>query len=85
MSVPDTWYAYFHIRGAFDPDEITRFLGIAPTQIGREGELLPKGSERRKCSLWALHSRLARTDPIENHVKDVLNQMEDTKDQIHAS
>ena len=30
---------------------------------------------KRKCSLWALRSRLEETAPIEMYVKDVLDQL----------
>src|SRR5579864_2104383 len=33
MQKPDTWYAYFHVRGSFDPDDITRSVGVSPTVI----------------------------------------------------
>ena len=37
MATADTWYAYFHVRGTFDPDEITRKLGITPSRVATEG------------------------------------------------
>ena len=78
MSTPDTWYAYFSVRGSFDPDEITRRLGIAPTEIGKEGESGHYVAER-KCSIWGLRSRLEQTAPLELHVKDVLDQLDANK------
>jgi hypothetical protein len=73
MSAPDTWYAYFHIRGSFDPDVITRRVGVTPSKIAREGDAIGSTTKRRPCSLWALHSRLDRTAPLEQHVQDVLD------------
>jgi hypothetical protein len=79
MATADTWYAYFHVRGTFDPDEITSKLGITPSRIATEGDSLPRTSVKRKCSLWALRSRVEETAPIEEHVKDVLDQLDTNK------
>jgi|SRR5215469_7799748 len=40
MGMPDTWYAYFHVRGSFDPDDVTRRVAVTPTKIAREGETI---------------------------------------------
>jgi Domain of unknown function (DUF4279) len=79
MAAADTWYAYFMVRGTFDPDEITTRLGIVPSGTAREGEPLPKGPLRRKCSRWELRSRIEEAAPIEEHVKDVLDQLDANK------
>ena len=39
MQQSDTRYAYFHVRGSFDPAEVTRSVGIVPTETAREGEM----------------------------------------------
>jgi len=76
MGTPDTWYAYFHLRGSFDPDEVTRRVGVSPTETAREGDAIGSTSKKRPCSLWALHSRLERSAPLERHVEDVLDQLD---------
>ena len=76
MQNPDTWYAYFHVRGPFDPDDITRRLGVTPTKTAREGDAIGDTSKKRQCSLWALHSRLGPSASLEEHVKDVLDQLD---------
>lgn len=76
MPKQDTWYAYFHIRGSFDPDEVTRIVGVAPAETGREGDLVGDGTKRRLCSFWSLHSRLEESDPLELQVRDVLEQLD---------
>jgi hypothetical protein len=58
MQELDTWYAYFHVRGSFAPDDVTRRVGVAPTKTAREGDVIGTTSKNRPCSLWALHSRL---------------------------
>jgi hypothetical protein len=79
MDTPDTWYAYFHVKGSFDPDEITRRVGVTPTETAREGDAIRGTSKKRPCSLWALHSRLERTAPLEKHALDVLDQLDANK------
>jgi hypothetical protein len=79
MGTPDTWYAYFHVRGSFDPDEVTRRVGVAPTKIAREGDAIGSTAKRRPCSVWALNSRLEQTAPLEQHVQDVLDQLDANK------
>ncbi len=76
MQKPDTWYAYFHVRGSFEPDDITRRVGVAPTKMAREGDPIGDTSKKRPCSLWALHSRLGSTASLEEHVKDVLDRLD---------
>lgn len=75
MTQPDTWYAYFHLRGSFDPDEISRSVGVAPTRTAREGDLIGGGQKRRPCSLWALHAR-DKSAELEAQVRDVLDQLD---------
>jgi hypothetical protein len=80
MATTDTWYAYFHVRGSFDPDEITRKVAKNPTETAREGDAIGGSSKKRPCSLWALHSRLERTAPLEEHVRDVLDQLDTNRE-----
>jgi len=75
MAQPDTWYAYFHLRGSFDPDEITRAVGVKPTETAREGDPIGDGTKCRPCSLWTLHSR-NKSAELEMQVRDVLDQLD---------
>jgi hypothetical protein len=79
MQKPDTWYAYFHVSGSFAPDDVTRRIGVTPTETAREGDAIGTSAKSRPCSLWALHSRLGESAPLEEHVKDVLNQLDANK------
>jgi hypothetical protein len=79
MQKPDTWYAYFSLRGSFAPNDITRRVGVTPTQTAREGDAIGTTSKNRPCSLWALHSRLEASAPLEEHVRDVLDQLDASK------
>ena len=78
MQEPDTWYAYFHVRGSFAPDDVTRRVGVTPTKTASEGGAIGT-SKNRPCSLWALHSRLGGSAPLEEQVKDVLGQLDANK------
>ncbi len=80
MISTDQCYAYFHIAGSFDPAKITAIVGILPTQTCMEGEVIPRSQKRRKCSHWELHSRLSRSAALEEHVSDVLDQLDSNKD-----
>jgi hypothetical protein len=72
MKKPDTWYAYFCVRGTFAPDDVTRRVGVTPTETAREGDAIGTTPYSRPCSLWALHSRLGESAPLEEQVVQVL-------------
>src|SRR2546427_6045517 len=76
MSEDNEQYAYFTITGSFDPAEITRRIGVEPSQSWRKGELHPKNQMERKFSRWSLASRLDRAADLEAQIKDVLVQMD---------
>jgi Domain of unknown function (DUF4279) len=78
MSTPDTWFAYFAISGSFDPAEITHRLGMSPTYAVRLGDP-GRYTKAVKCSRWELRSRVEETSPIEEHVNDVLDQLDTNK------
>jgi len=82
MQKPDTWYAYFHVRGSFAPDDVTLRVGVTPTKTASEGDAIGTTSKNRPCSLWALHSRLGVSAPLEEHVKDVLDHLMQTKQRL---
>ena len=73
-------YAYFTITGDFDPAEITQRVGVEPTDAWMKGDLHGKKKTEYKFSRWSLCSRLPRTDSLEKHVTDVLEQMSENKE-----
>jgi hypothetical protein len=75
MIEPNEQYAYFTVSGDFDPSEISKLIGLSPTECWRRGDLNPKTHYERKFSRWSLHSRLERRRNLEDHVTDVLAQM----------
>jgi hypothetical protein len=76
MSQPNESYAYFAVSGEFDPALITSRTGVSPTDSWRKGDLHPRTRRERKFDRWELQSRLARTEPLELHIADVLAQLE---------
>jgi Domain of unknown function (DUF4279) len=52
---------------------------VTPTETAREGDAIGTTPYSRPCSLWALHSRLGESAPLEEQVKDVLNQLDPNK------
>jgi hypothetical protein len=74
-------YAYFCVQEfSFDPDEITRRVGLQPTDSWRKGDVHPKTRLERSMNRWMLHSRLDRLEELEMHVKDVLAQLDSRKE-----
>jgi hypothetical protein len=72
-------YAYFHVAGSFDPGQITERVGVNPTKSFLEGSAIERSQMVRKCSRWELHSRLETTAALEEHVVDVLNQLDEKR------
>ena len=76
MTEPNNCYAYFSVYGDdIDPSTLTHELGVAPTQAWRKGDLDSRRRER-STGHWALYSRLDRTADLEEHLHDVLLQMD---------
>jgi hypothetical protein len=69
-------YAYFCLAGVFDPDEITRRIGVKPTEIARAGQYIGGTQIKTKNSRWALHSRLQPSGDVDQHLRDVLDQLD---------
>jgi hypothetical protein len=72
-------YAYFMVSGSFDPAQITERMGVNPTESSLEGELIKGSKMVRKCSRWILRSHLDTTATLEQHVSDVLAQLDAKK------
>lgn len=76
MIRPNEFRAYFTLFGDFDPAEITVNLGITPTDCWKKGERNEVSHFERKFSRWSLESRLPKSQPIVEHIRDVLKQLE---------
>ncbi len=60
MTQVNLQYAYFTITDSFDPAEITRRIGVQPTESWSKGDPQPMTRLERKFSRWSLESRLDR-------------------------
>jgi Domain of unknown function (DUF4279) len=68
---------YFRLTGAFNPDEITAVVGIAPTKTHRAGDLIsPRATMRYQNNVWRLDSSLDQSCDLEDHIKDVLERLQ---------
>jgi len=71
-------YAYFALKGDFEPDALTRELNISPTRIYRKGEQNPlfKATRLYSRSTWRLDSGLDRDRALDEHVNAVMAKLE---------
>lgn len=75
MTEPNEQYAYFSVTGDFDPAEISKAVGVTPTEFWRKGDSNPRTQMERKFSRWSLYSRLDTTCELEAHIADVVDQL----------
>jgi len=75
MTEPNEQYAYFTIRGDFDPVDISKLVGVTPTEAWSKGSINPRTQLERKFSRWSLHSRLEKSRELEAHIADVIEQL----------
>ena len=76
MTKPNECYAYFAVKDLeLDPSALTAQLRVAPYDSWAKGDLSPSRRERT-FGLWSLRSRLPMTAELEDHVRDVLMQMD---------
>jgi hypothetical protein len=69
-------YAYLSIDEFSCPvDELTRRVGIEPTEAWQAGDVVPPVRFPRKYSAWHLKSRLSHSEEVERHVVDLLEQI----------
>ena len=72
-------YAYFCLGGAFVPDEITRRVRVLPSETARAGDAIGTSQHKRRNSRWMLRSRLQSSGDLDQHVRDVLDQLDASK------
>jgi len=58
-----------------DPDDITRVLGVRPTDVWRRGDTIPPSTRRRVSNGWRLESSLPRDRSLEEHVTTILDRV----------
>ena len=67
---------------SWDPDELTRNIGIEPIEITRKGEERPNGRPPAPNTSWSIDSPWMHTDNIEDPVKIILSQVSGKENQI---
>ena len=80
MTKENECYAYFYVAGSFRPAQITERVGVTPTKSCLEGDAIAGTQMVLKCSRWQLHSRLEKTATLEQHVSDVLAQLDTNRE-----
>jgi hypothetical protein len=75
MTKPNGYKAYFTLAGDFDPIEITKSIGIEPSETWRKGDRNEQTHFERRFSRWSLNSRLSETATLEDQIADVLEQL----------
>ncbi len=65
-------YAYFHISGPGNHEQITEILGINPSQAWNIGDENPRTGKPRKFMSWRLSSGLEDTQPLDKHIHNIL-------------
>ena len=63
-------------------EELTRRIGLQPTEAWHAGDPSPPPRPTRKFSAWHLQSRLPLSDEVERHIIDVLDQIRGHEDAI---
>ena len=61
---------------------MTKKIGLEPTTSWKKGDLHPKTRLERKLNRWMLYTRLSKNEDLENHIKDVLGQLDSRKDTV---
>jgi hypothetical protein len=72
-------FVRFYLAGTFDPDGISRKLGVAPSQTRRAGNPIGRSGTKRRNSIWAFHLRLQPSDRIELEIEDILDQLDSNR------
>ncbi|HLO89414.1 MAG TPA: DUF4279 domain-containing protein, partial [Nostocaceae cyanobacterium] len=70
-------YAYFLLcYFECDPEEITKIVGVSPTDVWRIGDKITNRSTlKRKKNGWRLKSNLEQTADLDAHIRNVLERL----------
>lgn len=75
--------AVFRLSGfSCGPDEITKALGVPPTNSWSSGDVVPGTTLKRQSSGWELATRLLKDRDLSDQVNDVLSQLHPIKQNI---
>ncbi len=79
---PNEQYADLSVIGQFDPEEISRLMGLVPTRTWKKGDVSRIGSDgyeheyKHQSNGWSLHSRLTKDRSLEDHIADIFDQLD---------
>jgi len=82
MTRPNEQYAYFTVTGDFEPDSVSERLQLEPSDSWKKGGRNEVTHYERKFSRWSLRSRLQDTEKLEDHIRDVLDQLASRAEQV---
>jgi hypothetical protein len=82
MTKDNEQYAYLTVVGDFRPESVTAKLGLEPSETWKKGDRNERTHLERKFSRWSIDSRLERSASLEDHVRDVLEQVLPNAEQI---
>lgn len=78
-------YVYFGLKGDnFNPDHVTKKLGILPTKIYRKGESIGNSGNKIKFSGWYLYSDKINNLFVNELVEDVVEKLFEKIDIINS-
>jgi Domain of unknown function (DUF4279) len=84
MTRANEFKVYFTLVGDFNPADITHQIGVEPTESWKKGDRNEKTHLERKFSRWSLESRLESLEPVVEHIRDVLKQLEPHIEMVKA-
>lgn len=73
--VPSIKIAFTLTGDAFDPELVTRVLGIKPTATWRKGEVVPRTTVRLKHDGWRIATEEVETVDLPSQVRRVLEKV----------
>jgi hypothetical protein len=76
MQSENKHYAYFSVTGDFNPEKITALMQISPSKSWAKGDINPQTNQDWKFSRWSLSSRLPQSATLEDHARDLVQQLE---------
>jgi len=81
---PDREYAYFRATGSFEPSQVTKEIGLKPTEQWETGdEFDVRGNKlNRRSSCWKMDSGLLDTESLDNHINALLRILRPKRDGI---
>lgn len=65
-------YAYFHITGPGKHEDLSALLGVKPSEAWNIGDISPRTGQPRKFMSWRLRSGLDDTQPLQEHIAQIL-------------